>query len=252
MKLVSWNVNGLRAVLAKGFADYLAASQADVMCLQETKCHPGDVEHVAWPRGYQALWNAAEKRGYSGTAVFSRVEPRAVTYGLGEPEHDREGRVITVEFDSFFLVNVYTPNAQHGLLRLPYRQRWDTAFLAHVCRLEQKKPVVFCGDLNVAHREIDLARPKANVGSPGFSPEERAGFDAYLAAGFVDTFRVFEPGPHHYSWWSYRAGARGNNVGWRIDYFVASGALRPALDRAWIEPAVTGSDHCPVGLTLDV
>lgn len=252
MKLISWNVNGLRAVLGKGFLDYFGATGADVVCLQETKCHPGDVQHVTWPRGYEVVWNAAEKKGYSGTAVFSRVKPLEVTYGLGAAEHDREGRVITVEFDTFFLVNVYTPNAQHELVRLAYRQAWDAAFLAHVRRLEARKPVVFCGDLNVAHREIDLARPKANVGNPGFTPEERAGFDAFLAAGMVDTFREFEPGPNHYSWWSYRAGARGKNIGWRIDYFVTSGVLRPALRRAWIEPGVMGSDHCPVGLEVVV
>lgn len=252
MKLVSWNVNGLRAVLGKGFLDYLAAARADVVCLQETKCHPGDVQHVTWPKGYHVCWNAADKKGYSGTAIFTKREPLRVTAGLGIAEHDREGRVITAEFDAFHLVNVYTPNAQAELVRLAYRQTWDAAFLAHVRQLERKKPVVFCGDLNVAHREIDLARPKANVANPGFTPEERAGFDSYLKAGFVDTFREFEPGPHHYSWWSYRAGARGKNIGWRIDYFVASGALRPALRRAWISPEVTGSDHCPVGLELDV
>lgn len=252
MKLISWNVNGLRAVLEKGFLDYFVGAGADVVCLQETKCHPGDVQHVTWPRGYEVVWNAAEKKGYSGTAVFSRVKPLAVTYGLGVAEHDREGRVITVEFDTFFLVNVYTPNAQAELARLVYRQAWDAAFLAHVRRLEARKPLVFCGDLNVAHREIDLARPKANVGNPGFTPEERAGFDAFLAAGFVDTFREFEPGPNHYSWWSYRAGARGKNIGWRIDYFVTSGGLRPALRRAWIEPGVMGSDHCPVGLEIEI
>ena len=252
MKLISWNVNGLRAVLEKGFLDYFVGTGADVVCLQETKCHPGDVQHVMWPRGFEVVWNAAEKKGYSGTAVFSRVRPLAVTYGLGVAEHDREGRVITVEFDTFFLVNVYTPNAQAELARLVYRQVWDAAFLAYVGALEARKPLVFCGDLNVAHREIDLARPKANVGNPGFTPEERAGFDAFLAAGFVDTFREFEPGPNHYSWWSYRAVARGKNIGWRIDYFMTSGVLRPALRRAWIEPGVMGSDHCPVGLEIAV
>ncbi len=252
MKLVSWNVNGLRAVLGKGFLDYLGGSNADIVCLQETKCHPGDVQHIEWPAGYHVAWNAADKKGYSGTAVFSKKAPLAVAEGIGVVDHDREGRVITAEFDTFFLVNVYTPNSQAELVRLAYRQQWDAAFLAYLQRLEQKKPVIFCGDLNVAHQEIDLARPKANVANPGFTPEERAGFDAVLAAGFVDTFREFEPGPNHYSWWSYRAGARGKNIGWRIDYFLTSGVLRPALRRAWIEPEVMGSDHCPVGLELDV
>ncbi len=250
MKLVSWNVNGLRAVLKKDFADYFAATAPDVLCLQETKCHPGDVAHVEWPTGYTAYFSAAKKKGYSGTAVFTRIKPLDVREGLGIEEHDQEGRTLTLEFDEFFLVNVYVPNAQHGLVRLPYRQRWDTEFCAYLKALEQKKPVVFCGDLNVAHKEIDLARPKENVGNPGFTLEERAGFDRFLDRGFLDTFREFEPGPGHYSWWTYRAGARGRNIGWRIDYFLTSAALRPQLKKAWISPEVMGSDHCPVGLQL--
>jgi exodeoxyribonuclease-3 len=210
------------------------------------------VQHVTWPEGYHVAWNPAEKKGYSGTAIFSRTAPLAVAEGMGQAEHDREGRVITAEFPHFFLVTVYTPNSQHELARLAYRQEWDAAFLAYVRRLEKRKPVVFCGDLNVAHREIDLARPKANVKNPGFTPEERAGFDRMVDAGFVDTFREFEPGSDHYSWWSYRAGARGKNIGWRIDYFLASCALHGALKKAWINPEVMGSDHCPVGLELDV
>lgn len=250
MKLVSWNVNGLRAVLKKGFPDFLTGSAADVVCLQETKCHPGDVQHVEWPGGYQATFSAAVKKGYSGTAIFARRAPLSVNEGIGIAEHDQEGRTLTCEFEDFYLVNVYVPNAQHGLLRLPYRQRWDADFCAYLKRLEQHKPVVFCGDLNVAHKEIDLARPKENVGNPGFTIEERAGFDRFLQEGFVDTFREFESGPDHYSWWTYRAGARGRNIGWRIDYFLASESLRPRLEKAWISPEVMGSDHCPVGLQL--
>lgn len=251
MKLVSWNVNGLRAVLQKGFLDHLGVNGPDVICLQETKCHPGDVQHVLWPAGYTAFWNAAVKKGYSGTAVFTRHQPVNVFYGIGIAAHDQEGRVITVEFADYYLVNVYVPNAQHELVRLAYRQSWDRDFLAYLQTLEKAKPVIVCGDLNVAHEEIDLARPKENVGNPGFTIEERAGFKAFLAAGFVDTFRHFEKGPGHYSWWTYRAGARGRNIGWRIDYFLTSAALTPRLKRAWISPEVMGSDHCPVGLELN-
>ncbi|MDR1281559.1 MAG: exodeoxyribonuclease III [Opitutaceae bacterium] len=250
MKLVSWNVNGVRAALQKGLLDYMTASDADVLCLQETKCQPGDVQHVVWPDGYRVWWNAAQKKGYSGTAIFSRVEPVAVSCGLGLPEHDNEGRVLVAEFADFYLVNVYVPNAQDELARLAYRRRWNADFLGYLRSLEKKKPVVVCGDMNVAHQEIDLARPKENVGNAGFSDEEREDFSTILRAGFVDTFREFEKGPGHYSWWTYRAGARGRNIGWRIDYFLASAALRPRLKRAWIEPSVTGSDHCPVGLDL--
>lgn len=251
MKLVSWNVNGLRAVLQKGFLDHLGVNGPDVICLQETKCHPGDVQHVEWPKGYTAFWNAAVKKGYSGTAVFTRHQPVNVFYGIGTDIHDQEGRVITVEFADYYLVNVYVPNAQHELVRLPYRQSWDRDFLAYLRKLELAKPVIVCGDLNVAHEEIDLARPKENVGNPGFSNEERDGFRAFLGAGFIDTFRHFEKGPGHYSWWTYRAGARPRNIGWRIDYFLTSSALQPRLKRAWISPEIMGSDHCPVGLELN-
>jgi exodeoxyribonuclease-3 len=250
MKIVSWNVNGLRAVLQKGFLDQLSPERADIVCLQETKCHPGDVQHIEWPAGYSVFWNSAVKKGYSGTAIFTRHAPLAVSYGIGIDEHDQEGRVITAEFADFHLVNVYVPNAQNELARLPYRQRWDRDFLAHLRTLEKTKPVIVCGDLNVAHEPIDLARPKENVGNPGFSDEERDGFRACLTAGFIDTFRHFEKGPGHYSWWTYRAGARPRNIGWRIDYFLASAALQPRLKRAWISPEVMGSDHCPVGLEL--
>lgn len=250
MKLVSWNVNGLRAVLKKGFLDFMAAEQPDVLCLQETKCQPADVAHVDWPDGYTAVFSAAVKKGYSGTGLISRVAPLQVIEGIGIEEHDQEGRTQTVEFEDFFLVNVYVPNAQNELRRLEYRERWDEDFCQYLKKLERKKPVIFCGDLNVAHQEIDLARPKANVGNPGFTEEERAGFDRFLAKGFVDTFREFEKGPGHYSWWTYRAGARGRNIGWRIDYFLASQKILPRVKRAWISPEVMGSDHCPVGVEI--
>jgi len=250
MKLLSWNVNGVRAALGKGLLDWMGASKADVICLQEVKALPGDVQGVAWPQGYEMHWNAAEKKGYSGTALFTRKKPLSVTRGIGSPAHDAEGRAVTAEFDDCYIIGVYTPNAQPELVRLGFRQEFDRALLAYARKLEKKKPVVFCGDLNVAHEEIDLARPKENVGNPGFSDEERANFRDFLAAGFLDTFREFEKGPGHYSWWTYRAGARAKNVGWRIDYCMASAALKPRLKRAWIESSVMGSDHCPVGLEL--
>ncbi len=249
MKLLSWNVNGLRAVLRKNFLEFLAAETPDILCLQETKCRPEDVEQL-WPADYTTYWNSAEKKGYSGTAIFTRTRPLQVTQGIGLAEHDREGRVLTAEYADFILVNSYVPNSQRELTRLPYRQQWDRDFLAYLKGLEQRKPVIWCGDLNVAHTEIDLANPKANVKNHGFTPEERAGFGAALAAGFVDTFREFEKGPRHYTWWSPMGGARGRNVGWRIDYFLASAALRPRLKSAFIRPDVLGSDHCPVGLEL--
>lgn len=249
MKLISWNVNGLRAVLKKNFLEFLADENPDVLCLQETKCSPDDVEQL-WPASYATYWNCAEKKGYSGTAIFTRRRPLRVTNGMGLAEHDREGRVITAEYDDFFLVNVYTPNSKRGLERLPYRQEWDAAFLKFLKKLERTKPVVFCGDLNVAHTEIDLANPKANVRNHGFTIEERNGFSALVRAGFVDTFREFEKGGGHYTWWSPLAGARARNVGWRIDYFLISAELRPRLKRAAILAQVTGSDHCPVMMEL--
>jgi len=252
VKLVSWNVNGIRAVLKKGAMDYLAAVQADVICLQEIKAHPGDVQHIAWPPGYEVWWNSADKKGYSGTAVLTRLKPKSVTNGLGTAVHDREGRVITAEFADFFLVNVYQPNSQRGLTRLDYRvKEWDPVFRAFLNKLEKKgKPVVFCGDLNVAHTEIDLTNPKSNRRNAGFTEEERTNFSTLLDDGRVDTFREFEKGPGHYSWWSQMMNCRARNIGWRVDYFVASEKLRPALKRAWISPEVRGSDHCPVGLEL--
>jgi len=251
MKLVSWNVNGVRAALGKGLLDWMRASDADAIFLQEVKALPGDVQGVSWPDGYRIYWNAAQKKGYSGTALFTRTEPLSVRMGIGSPEHDAEGRAITAEFEAFWFVGVYVPNAQDGLARIAFRQAWDRAFLDYVCELEKTKPVVFCGDLNVAHEEIDLARPKENVGNPGFSDEEREGFRDYIGAGFIDTFRHFEKGGDHYTWWSYRAGSRPRNIGWRIDYFMTSAALAPCLKRAWIEPEVMGSDHCPVGLEIE-
>jgi exodeoxyribonuclease-3 len=252
MKLVSWNVNGVRAALKKGLLDYMESARADVVCLQETKAHPGDVQHVAWPGRYRAIWNSAEKKGYSGTVVFTREAPKSVVLGIGLREHDREGRVIAAEFADFWLVNVYQPNSQRGLTRLAYRTgEWDGAFLAFLKRLGRKgKPVVFCGDLNVAHAEIDLANPRSNRRNAGFTDEERTNFTRVLGSGFVDTFREFEKGPGHYSWWSQMGDCRARNIGWRVDYFVASEKLRPALRRAWISPGVMGSDHCPVGLEL--
>ncbi len=249
MKLVSWNVNGVRAVLGKGFREYFEAEAADAVCLQETKARPEQVD-LGWMEGYHAVWNAAEKPGYSGTAIFSKRKPKSVRLGIGVAEHDTEGRVITVDLGSFYLVNVYTPNAQHELRRLGYRQRWDADFLKYVKGLEAEKPVAFCGDLNVAHEEIDLARPKQNRKNPGFTDEERAGFSNLVGAGFIDTFREYEKGGGHYSWWSYRGGARGRNVGWRIDYWCVSQALRRRLRKSHIQPEVMGSDHCPVVMEL--
>ena len=255
MKLISWNVNGIRAAIGKGLADFVSDHSPDILCLQETKAHPDQVtlpEGMAEDDGWHVFWNSAEKKGYSGTAVFSREAPLNVIDGIGKAEHDKEGRVITAEYPDYFLVNVYTPNAQNELRRLPYRMDWDAAFLAWMKKLQKKKPVIFCGDLNVAHQEIDLARPAANRRNPGFTDEERAGFDNIVNAGFVDTFRHFHlDEPEHYSWWSYRANARANNVGWRIDYFGVSRKFLPSVSNASILPEVTGSDHCPVVLELD-
>lgn len=250
LKLISWNVNGLRAVLRKNFLDYLEAESPDILCLQETKARPDDVEQL-WPATYRTWWSSAEKKGYSGTVIFSRIEPEQVSTGIGTEIHDREGRVVTAEFKAFHLVNVYVPNSQRELLRLPYRQEWDAAFTSYLRNLALKKPVVVCGDFNVAHQEIDLANPRANVRNHGFTAEERSGFSTLLQTGFIDTFREFEKGPGHYTWWSPMAGARSRNVGWRIDYFLISTPLRPSLTQAFIQPHITGSDHCPVGIKLD-
>jgi len=251
MKLISWNVNGVRAAAKKGLLEFMKSARADVICLQETKATPEDLTHLAWPRGYEVFWNSAEKKGYSGTAIFTRVKPKKLSLGIGVTEHDREGRVITAEFDDFTLVNVYQPNSQRGLTRLEYRTgSWDAAFLAYLQKLNRRKPVLFCGDLNVAHTELDLTHPKANRRNAGFTEEERKNFSRLLEAGYVDTFREFEKGGGHYTWWSQMSDCRARNIGWRVDYFVAAARLRPALKRAWILPGVMGSDHCPVALEL--
>lgn len=251
MKLISWNVNGIRAVLKKNFPEFLAEHDPDLLLLQEVKAERDQVEVPFEEQGWHVSWNPAVKKGYSGVAAISKVEPLSVVSGIGIAEHDQEGRVLTLEFDEFYVVNVYTPNAQNELRRLDYRLAWNAAFLDYVKGLEKTKPVIFAGDLNVAHREIDLARPKTNRKSAGFSDEERAGFDDILAAGFVDTFRHFYPDePDHYSWWSYRGGARAKNVGWRIDYFCVSAPFLDRVTSATILFDVMGSDHCPVQLTL--
>ena len=249
MKLISWNVNGLRAVLKKNFLEFLAAEKPDVLCLQETKCTPDQVEQL-WPASYTTFWNSAEKKGYSGTAIFTKERPLKVTPHIGVTEHDKEGRVLTAEYADFFLVNVYVPNSKRELTRLAYRQQWDKDFLAYLKKLEKKKPVIWCGDLNVAHTEIDLSNPKANAKNHGFTPEERAGFDAVVKAGFVDTFREFEKSGGHYTWWSPMSNARARNIGWRLDYFLISQSLRPQLKHATILPHIPGSDHCPVVIEM--
>jgi exodeoxyribonuclease-3 len=251
MKLISWNVNGLRAVMKKGFLEFLEAERPDLVLLQEVKAHPEQVEHDFSAEGWEVHWNPAEKKGYSGVTTLTRTPALSARHGIGIAEHDGEGRVLTLELPDFFVVNVYTPNAQDDLRRLPYRMEWDAAFLAYVKDLEKAKPVVFAGDLNVAHREIDLARPKQNRKSAGFTDEERSGFDRIVEAGFVDTFRHLHPDePDHYTWWSFRGGARERNVGWRIDYFCVSAALLPRVGAAGILPGVTGSDHCPVTVEI--
>ena len=249
MVLMSWNVNGIRSALRKGFAEFFESAQPDILCLQETKAEP---EQVDYPfTEYHQFWNWAEKKGYSGTAILSKVPPLNVTYGLGIDEHDREGRIITAEYERYYLISCYTPNSKRGLLRLDYRVgRWDRAFFDYVTQLEKQKPVVFCGDLNVAHKEIDIANPKSNRRNAGFTDEERSSFDRLMAHGFVDTFRHFCPDPGMYTWWSQRPGVRERNVGWRIDYFCTSDALKPHLKAARIHSDIFGSDHCPISLVL--
>ena len=249
MKLISWNVNGLRACLKKDFLASFQALDADIFCLQETKMQAGQLDLQF--DGYQSYWNYAEKKGYSGTAIFTRYQPLSVSYGLGIEEHDHEGRVITLEMDTFYLVTVYTPNSQDGLKRLDYRMVWESEFLQYLKKLEETKPVIVCGDLNVAHREIDLKNPKSNRKNAGFTDEERAKFTDLLAAGFTDTFRHFYPDKEGaYSWWSYRFKAREKNAGWRIDYFIVSNALQSRLQGAAIHSDIFGSDHCPVELVI--
>ena len=249
MKLISWNVNGLRACIGKGFLEYFKSADADVFCLQETKLHAGQVD-LDLPE-YHQYWNYAEKKGYSGTAVFSKQEPLSVRYGLGVEELDHEGRLITLEFPDFFVVTCYTPNAQEGLKRVEHRMAWEDAFRALLTELDGKKPVLVCGDLNVAHNEIDLKNPGPNRGNAGFSDQEREKFSALLDAGFTDTFRFLHPdAAGMYSWWSYRFNARKNNAGWRIDYWLVSDRLRDRIEKAEIERDVYGSDHCPVTLII--
>ncbi len=248
-KFISWNVNGLRACLNKGFMDFFRAVDADVFCLQETKVSDGQLQLEL--EGYYQFWNHAKKKGYSGTAVFTKIEPLKVAYGIGVEEHDNEGRVITVEFENYYLVTVYTPNSQRELARLPYRMTWEDAFRDYLQKLCCNKPVVVCGDLNVAHREIDIKNPSSNRRSAGFSDEERAKFSELLDAGFIDTFRYFYPDKENaYTWWSYMFNAREKNVGWRIDYFCVSEALKSRLAEAAIHADIMGSDHCPVELCL--
>ncbi|CAN2251843.1 exodeoxyribonuclease III [Bacillus sp. SN1] len=252
MKLISWNVNGLRAVMRKmDFLSYLKEEDADIICLQETKIQDGQVD--LQPEGYLVYWNYAVKKGYSGTAVFSKQEPQRVMYGIGIEEHDQEGRVITLEFENMFVMTVYTPNAKRGLERIDYRMQWEEALLSYILELDQKKPVILCGDLNVAHQEIDLKNPKANRNNAGFSDQERGAFTRFLEAGFIDSFRhVYPDLEGAYSWWSYRAGARDRNIGWRIDYFVVSERLKDQIEDASISADVMGSDHCPVELMINI
>ena len=251
MKLISWNVNGIRAAMGKGFLDFAKEQDADILCIQETKMQEGQAEVPL--DGYHQYWSSAEKKGYSGTAVFSKAEPLSVSYGLGIDEHDHEGRTITAEYEDFYLVNVYVPNSQDGLKRLDYRMRWEDAFLAYLKKLEETKPVITCGDFNVAHEEIDLKNPKTNRKNAGFTDEEREKMTRLQEAGFTDTFRYFYPDLEGvYSWWSYRFNARKNNAGWRIDYFLTSKSLDEKLKRAEILTDVYGSDHCPVLLEIDI
>ena len=248
MKLVSWNVNGLRACAGKGFGDIFASLDADFFCLQETKMQAGQLDLQF--SGYQSYWNYADRKGYSGTCIYTRPTPLAVTYGIGIDEHDHEGRVITLEMDTFFLVCVYTPNAQDGLRRLDYRMQWEDDFRAYLMSLDTRKPVIVCGDLNVAHNDIDLKNPKTNHNNPGFTDEERGKFSSLLSSGFSDTFRELHPEDATYSWWSYRFHAREKNIGWRIDYFLCSNRIMPSVTSASIHTDIFGSDHCPVELVI--
>lgn len=251
MKFTSWNVNGIRAAVGKGFLESFASLDSDIFCLQETKLQAGQIELDL--NGYHQYWNYAEKKGYSGTAIFTKREPLSVKYGLGVEQHDHEGRIITLEFENFYFITLYTPNAQDTLARLPYRMEWERDFLAYIKNLDEVKPVVFCGDLNVAHREIDLKNPKSNRGSAGFTDEERACFSEMLSSGFTDTFRYLYPDKEQaYTWWSYRFKARERNTGWRIDYFIVSNRIAEKIKEASIHPDVMGSDHCPVSLEIDL
>lgn len=249
LKIISWNVNGLRAVVKKGFMDFFRTAEADIFCLQEIKLQVGQIE-MDLP-GYHLYWNYADKKGYSGTAIFTKQEPLSVHYGINHDNHASEGRAITLEFDDFYIVNVYTPNSQHSLLRLDYRLEWEEALLSYTLALDSEKPVILCGDLNVAHQEIDLKNPKANRKNSGFTPEERGKMSEFLAQGFTDSFRYFYPDlSGAYSWWSYRTNCRQRNIGWRIDYFIVSDQLASSLKNAAIHSGITGSDHCPIELVM--
>ena len=249
MKFISWNVNGFRACLDKGFEDFFKSEDADFFAIQETKMQIGQAQFE--PEGYYQYWNSAEKKGYSGTAIFTKHKPLSVSYGIGIPEHDTEGRAITLEYDDFYFLCVYTPNAQRELARLSYRMEWEDALRGYISELDKKKPVIYCGDLNVAHEEIDLKNPKTNHFSAGFSDEERGKFSELLSCGFKDTFRSLYPDTVRYSWWSYMYGARAKNVGWRIDYFVVSERLMERVKDSFILNDIMGSDHCPVGIILE-
>ena len=251
MKLISWNVNGIRACINKGFEDFFKNIDADIFCIQETKCQPEQIDLKF--EGYKSYYNSAERKGYSGTAIFTKKEPIHVTYGIGMEEHDKEGRVITLEFENFYMVNIYTPNAKRGLERLGYRQIWEDEIRKYLSKLNETKPVIMCGDLNVAHEEIDLKNPKSNRGNAGFTDEERAKMTELLNTGFVDSFRFLYPDKtDSYSWWSYMGRAREKNVGWRIDYFIVSDDIKEKIKEAMIYPEVMGSDHCPVGLEIEL
>ena len=251
MKIISWNVNGIRACLKKGLLDFIKSSDADILCFQETKANQDQVDLQL--DGYYQFWNSAEKKGYSGTLILSKINPSNCFLGMETPKHDNEGRLITLEYPEFFLVNSYTPNSQRGLTRLDYRTKeWDIDFLSYVKKIEKIKPVIFCGDLNVAHKEIDLANPGSNRRNAGFTDEERFGFNRFLEEGFIDTFREFEKGSGHYTWWNYMFESRRKNIGWRIDYFCISQVLRNKLNLAFILPEILGSDHCPVGIELKI
>ena len=251
MKFISWNVNGLRACVTKGFQDFFNTINADFFCLQETKLQAGQID-LSLP-GYEQFWNYAQKKGYSGTAIFAKEQPLSVHYGVGVEELDTEGRMITLEYPNFFLVTCYTPNAQQGLARIDHRLKWDEAFRNHLCELDRQKPVIACGDLNVAHQEIDLKNPSSNRGNAGFSDEERESFGKLLSCGFTDSFRHLNPdATGMYSWWSYRFNARKNNAGWRIDYFIVSDRIADRITATPIHNEILGSDHCPVGLVLDI
>ncbi len=250
MKLISWNVNGIRACVNKGFKDFFETIDADIFCIQETKCQPDQIDLKF--EGYHAYWNSAERKGYSGTAIFTKKEPIGVTYGIGIEEHDKEGRVITLEFNDFYMVDIYTPNAKRGLERLDYRQVWEDEIRKYIVNLNKTKPVIMCGDLNVAHEEIDLKNPKSNRGNAGFTDEERAKMTELLNSGFTDSFRFLYPEKTDcYSWWSYMGKAREKNIGWRIDYFIISNDIKDKIKDALIYPEIMGSDHCPVGLIIE-